>query len=232
MGLEQCTGRLDKLIDYVTPIYIRKENDTELKRLYQLVLKTKWDINIFALAKHLYGYAGKKGDYPSEKKMLLLILDTCDKNEIKKWFGVCKEKLHQEDWQENYETILEKIREKNLKLYLDICMETGREDTVLEYLLGSRRSYDYWDVDDNQYFSKRLAEKYPDEILELYWKDVNSLLRVSRNKNYILAVSFLKKIKALMKSNDRQKEWDAKFRELKEVHKRKRNFMELLGKMK
>ena len=164
--------------------------------------------------------------------MLLLILDTCDKNEIKKWFGVCKEKLHQEDWQENYETILEKIREKNLKLYLDICMETGREDTVLEYLLGSRRSYDYWDVDDNQYFSKRLAEKYPDEILELYWKDVNSLLRVSRNKNYILAVSFLKKIKALMKSNDRQKEWDAKFRELKEVHKRKRNFMELLGKMK
>ncbi len=232
MGLEQCTGRLDKLIDYVTPIYIRKENDTELKRLYQLVLKTKWDINIFTLAKHLYGYAGKKGDYPSEKKMLLLILDTCDKNEIKKWFGVCKEKLHQEDWQENYETILEKIREKNLKLYLDICMETGREDTVLEYLLGSRRSYDYWDVDDNQYFSKRLAEKYPDEILELYWKDVNSLLRVSRNKNYILAVSFLKKIKALMKSNDRQKEWDAKFRELKEVHKRKRNFMELLGKMK
>ena len=111
-------------------------------------------------------------------------------------------------------------------------METGREDTVLEYLLGSRRSYDYWDVDDNQYFSKRLAEKYPDEILELYWKDVNSLLRVSRNKNYILAVSFLKKIKALMKSIDRQKVWDAKFRELKEVHKRNRNFMELLGKMK
>lgn len=232
MGLEKCTGRLDGLIDYIAPIYIKKGNDTELERLYRFVLKTKRDLNICALAKHLYGYAGKKGDYQSEKQMLLLILDTCHKDEIKKWLGICKEKLHEEDWQQNYKTILEKIRNRNLKLYLDICMETGREDTVLEYLLGSRRGYDYWDVDCNQYFSERLAEKYPDEILKLYWRDVNSLLRVSNNKNYALAVSFLKKIKSLMKKNGQQEEWEAKIRELKAVHRRKRNFMELLGKMK
>ena len=87
-------------------------------------------------------------------------------------------------------------------------------------------------MDYNQYFSKRLAEKYPNEILELYWEKVNNYLHISNNKNYELAVSFLKNIKTLMKKNDRQAEWEAKFRELKDKHKRKRNFMDLLGSMK
>ncbi len=231
-GLEACTGRLDELIDYVAPIYIKEKNDAELKRLHQFVLKTKWDFNIFALAKHLYRYADEKGDYQSEKQQLLLILDTCDKSELKKWFGICKEKLQEEDWQENYEKILEKIRNKDLKFYLDICMENGREEIVLKYLQSSHGRYNYWDVDYNQYFSKRLAEKYPNEILELYWEKVNNYLHISNNKNYELAVSFLKNIKTLMKKNDRQAEWEAKFRELKDKHKRKRNFMDLLGSMK
>lgn len=86
-------------------------------------------------------------------------------------------------------------------------------------------------MDCNQYFSKRLAEKYPNEILEIYWQDVDDLLYVSNNKNYEIAVECLKRIKALMKKNKRQAEWEERFSELKEKHKRKRNFMALVGKL-
>lgn len=42
-GLENSSGRLDGLIEYAAPIYIREENDKELRRLYKFVKKTNWD---------------------------------------------------------------------------------------------------------------------------------------------------------------------------------------------
>ena len=228
-GLENCKGRLGELIHYVVPIYTEEGNDTELERLYRFVLKTKNDLNIMAIAEELYQYSCTKGDYVSEKKMLLLILDVCGGGEIERWFEICRKKLHEEDWQQEYETILEKVKTKNKKFYLDICMETGKEQIVLKYLQDEGSGYTYWNVDYGQYFSSRLAEKYPDEILALYWRKVDDLLLEANQKNYVDAVNFLKKIKELMKKNDRQAEWDERFSTLKEKHKRKRNFIALLG---
>ena len=227
-GLERCNGRLDELINYVAPIYIKENRDAELQRLYQFILKTKTDLNIFAMAKQMYKYYSIKNDYESRKRTLLLILDTCQKDEIKKWFKLSKSTLYAEDWQKEYEGILEKVKKTDQKFYLDICMETGREDIVLTCLQNTRYRYDYCSVDYNQYFSKRLAEKYPNEILEIYWGNVNNLLTMSNNKNYETAVFFLQKIKALMKKNEKLEEWEIKFRELKEKNKRKRNFIALV----
>lgn len=230
-GLRNSSGRLDGLVDYIAPIYIREEDDKELERLYKFIIKTKWDVNIAAIAKQLYDYSCKKGDYASKKKMLLLILDTCDKSELKKWFGACEKELQEEDWKEEYENILEKIKKRDQKFYLDICMETGREEIVLKCLQKSGCRCDYWGIDYDQYFSSRLVAKYPNEILDLYWKEVESLLRVSNNRDYETAVSFLKKIKALMKKNKKQEEWEEKINALKETHKRKKNFIALTGKL-
>lgn len=228
-GLEKCDGRLDELINYVAPIYIKEGNEGELRRLYKFALKTKWDINIIAIAKQLYKYSKNTGDYDSKKKMLLLILDTCDKSEIKEWFETCKKELRKADWENEYDCILEKARKKDEKFYLDICMKTGKEAVVLEILKNERHGYDFWDLDYNGYFSKRLFGKYPNEILELYWRDVNFLLKVANNKNYEMAVKLLRKIKSLMKKKGEIEEWKKEFGELKERHKRKRNFMALLG---
>lgn len=231
-GLERCKGRLDELIDYAAPVYMKKKNDKELKRLYKLAVDTKLDGNIAAIAKHLYRYSGQRSDYESKKKMLLLLLDTCDEREIKTWFQACGEELHREDWEREYESLLGKIRNRDLKYYLDICMETGREEEVLKYLQGDcRRVNDWYHVDYNQYFSDRLAEKYPDEILALWWRDVNNLLCVTNKKNYSMVAGFLKKIKALMKKNGRQAEWERKFAGLKEEHKRKKNFLAIVKSM-
>lgn len=195
----------------------------------KLVLETKWNINIIAIAKQLYNYSKETGDYDSEKKMLLLILDTCDKSEIKEWFETCKKELRNEDWEKEYDNILQKIRKKDEKFYLDICMKTGKEAIVLETLQNVRHGYDPWDLDYDGYFSKRLFKKYPNEVLALYWRDVNLLLSVANNKNYDEAVKLLRRIKPLMKKSRNAEEWNKQFDELKERHRRKRNFMALLG---
>ena len=110
-------------------------------------------------------------------------------------------------------------------------MDTGKELIVLERLQNECHGYDYWDLDYDGYFSKRLFEKYPDEVLALYWRDVHSLLSVAKNKNYDLAVKVLQKIKPLMKKNGQAEEWKEQFEALKEKHKRKSNFMSRLGKL-
>lgn len=230
-GMEKSSGRLDELIDYAAPIYIKEENDMELRRMYQFVMETKWNINIVAMAKQLYQYAQRKGDYNSGKKMLLLILETCDKSEIKKWFEVCKRELSEKDWRQEYTTILEKVRKKDEKFYLDICMETGKESVVLESLQNARRGYDFWDLDYDGYFSKRLLKKYRNEVLVLYWRDVNLLLSESKNKNYELAVKLLREIKSLMKKQGNEEKWRMEFGKLKERNKRKRNFIGMLGNL-
>lgn len=109
-------------------------------------------------------------------------------------------------------------------------METGKESEVLDYLQNAGY-FIYRSVDQNQYFSKRLFEKYPSEILALYWQDVNGLLRVSNNENYDMAAKLLKKIKSLMKKINKTEEWNRQFAELKDKHKRKKSFMALVQKL-
>lgn len=227
-GMEKCKGKLDELIDYAAPIYMKERNDAQLQRLYQIAVKTKWNINISAIAKHLYRYAWQLKDYEKKKEMLMLILDTCENGEVKNWFETCKKELTAEDWQKEYENILDKVNRKNHKLYLDICMETGREKIVLKDIQNAAHSYDYWDVDYNQHFSSRLAKKYPNEILELYWKDVNELIRVSNNNRYKTAAELLKQIKGIMRENGQKSQWVSLFEEFKDKNKRKKNFIAML----
>lgn len=127
--------------------------------------------------------------------MLFLLLDSYDKNEIKDWYRVCKRELKEADWKREYDIILCKVKKKDMKFYLDICMETGEKKTVLD--------------------------DYPDEVILLYWRDINQLLRVSNNKNYGIAVDLLREVKKSMIRIKREQEWEQRFRELKEEHKRK-----------
>ena len=158
-GLKESQGRLDELISYIAPVYIKEKSEEELRRLYKLVMKTKWDVNICAIARYLYEYAQICHDDINRKKMLFLLLDTCEKNEIEKWYRACKQELDEAEWKHEREEILCKVKKKNMKFYLDICIESGEGKTVLEHLQRQNHVYDYWDMDYNQYFSSRLLNE-------------------------------------------------------------------------
>lgn len=130
-GLKKSNGRLDELINYAAQIYIEERDEANLRKLYDLALKTKWNLNIAAIAKQLYDYSKIIKDDAAKKKMLMLLLDTCDSNELKSWYSTCKDELGADEWEKEYPGILEKVKKKDVKFYLDICMETGKEDIVL-----------------------------------------------------------------------------------------------------
>lgn len=73
-GLKEADGRLDELISYVAPIYIKEKNEDELRKLYKLVMKTGWDTNICLIAKYLYDYAKNSRDYTNQKKCFFYCL--------------------------------------------------------------------------------------------------------------------------------------------------------------
>lgn len=89
----------------------------------------------------------------------------------------------------------------------------------------------YGNVDSGQYFSKRLFAGYPDEVLALYWRDVHTLLQVTRNSNYEAATDRLAIIRSCMKQIGKTQEWNRQFEELKEKHKKKRNFIAMVQKL-
>lgn len=160
--------------------------------------------------------------------MLLLLMSDCNVAELKKWFSACQKELSEKDWKKEYPGIMETIRQRDKKFYLDFCMETGREAEVLKCLQTAAHGYSYGDLDYDGYFSKRLLKKYPEQILALYWSDVHTLLRVANNRNYETAKSCLEKIKSLMRRQGKTEEWNRQFSELKETHKKKRNFIALV----
>ena len=76
--------------------------------------------------------------------------------------------------------------------------------------------------------SKALAAKYPQDIIDLYWKEVKYYINLGKEKNYLHAVIVLREIRQIMKKNRWTEDWNnyyAKF--LEENHRKKLLIKEL-----
>ncbi len=71
-------------------------------------------------------------------------------------------------------------------------------------------------------------KNYPNEILELYWKEVSIFVNKGKRKNYHHATTVLKEIKGIMTKNKQKDKWELMYNELKTEHQRKRLFMEAI----
>jgi hypothetical protein len=76
------------------------------------------------------------------------------------------------------------VKEKNLNVYLDICLEKSNNTEVLK-LIKDKTRYDSWNnIDYNHEYSRLLIEYYPDEILEMYWKEAVWYIEKGKEMNY------------------------------------------------
>lgn len=82
----------------------------------------------------------------------------------------------------------------------------------------------------------KLAEKrenaHPEDALKVYRRFVEPTLARKNNESYEEAVVLLSKIDKILKRLERTKEWKGYLQELRSNHKRKRNFISLLDKLK
>ena len=222
-GLDQSSGWKDEIYQYLFKYYVECKNEKALGALYEKALKKQRDLD--CIAELMYRYCKQKGDYQGQKNMLIKLLETCNESEILKWYKQCRQDFKPEDWQKEESTISQQVKNKSIKAYLDLCLEMGNKKEVLEIVLHPPRLNFFSSIDSGHRYSKMLVDDYPNEILQLYWGQVHSLINEGQDKNYRKAASTLKEIKSSMLKYKLAAEWKKKLNELKETYKRRRNFL-------
>lgn len=228
-GLDQADGRIDELFNYLFRYCEKKGKDDLLETLYEKAKKR--DRNSGEITEQMYHYYQKNGNYIRKKETLLELISYGDSGRLYERYQECRQELTEEDFAGEETKILALIKERKLPVYLDILMDKGETGEVLKYILqysGKR----WQDLDENHYFSKRLSEKYPVEIVELYWKEAAHWVGLGKEKNYAHAVGVLIEIKKIMDKNKWPAEWDARYAAFREEHRRKRLLMEQLERLK
>ena len=226
-GLDHCTGRLGGIYKYLFERYQENQNEKALWELYEKAIKNQRDIA--CIAELMYEHCKQKGDYQGRKSMLLRLLESCYENSVKKWYEQCQKDFIPDDWHREEATLLRVVKKKSITTYLDICLEKGNGKEVLEYIINAPGGYVLFPINAGHRYSKLLVQDYPNEILQFYWREVHSLISMSKDKYYVIAASTLKEIKAIMMNNKLAEEWEKQFNDLKDIHRRRKNFLKVIA---
>ena len=73
--------------------------------------------------------------------------------------------------------------------------------------------------------ARRREEKYPEDAIDIYRRQVKPLINQTNNRSYEQAIEFLDRIHGLTKKIGKEKEFSAELARLKTEYKRKRNFI-------
>ncbi|NLB20392.1 MAG: hypothetical protein GX829_06120 [Clostridium sp.] len=225
-GLNNGVGSLGEIYVYLFEEY--KDDTPMLMKIYKIAKNKKRDMDtITELLYHLYR---RENDYPNKKKMLFEMFKYCENKELAKWYRISSEELNQADWIEFEPKIFNEIKDKSTLQYLNICLEKNNTSEVLDYLKKQPRLITWEHLDVNHQFSNALSKTYPKEIVELYWEEVHANMDMKKEKFYQEALNILKEIRTIMFKNTQYDEWEKRYEELVTEHKRKKLFINMIGR--
>ncbi|MGX7131028.1 hypothetical protein [Enterococcus songbeiensis] len=226
-GLDESLYNWTDLYKFLFSYYQEKNDEASLLKLYQFSLMKKRNIDV--MTEQMYNYYKKKRETVKQKEMLIKLM-FCT-NDVKKWYERCQEELTTDELAQYEPQFIEVIKKKNPSYYLDICIERGQLATVLLKLQNPNSSYySYSTIDEDHRYSKQLIKEYPQEILALYWQEVDYYAKKGKRKNYSYVVNLLEEIHETMKKLHLEKQWEVQYQKFVVVHKRKRLLMEMLEK--
>lgn len=179
----------------------------------------------------MHQYYREKGEYERQKETIRELFSHINKNDLYKLYGECKKELTAEDFATEEKNILEVIRKRNLSDYFNILMDKRETEDVLAYILQHPNRGEWDDIDANHYFSKRLADQHPREVVEMYWNEVNEFVGRGRVKYYGHVAGVLREIKEIMMENKWDEEWERRYGEFLRVNERKRALMREVGRV-
>lgn len=225
-------GRLDEIYRYLFQYYVKHNDRKALEELYRDSMKKGRDQD--TITELMHGYYKEKGEYEKQKATLLRLLSCADtgrwrgnRGGLYKLYRQCRQELTSEDFDKEEKGILKTIKERDISAYFDILIEKNEMKEVMDYILHSGQ-YGGYGLDQGHYFTKRLSGQYPREIVELYWKETASYVNMGKEANYARAVSVLKEIRQIMKSNKWTDEWKTRYQAFLEEHRRKKLLLRLL----
>lgn len=216
-ALECADGRMDEVYEWLFKKYAKKKQEDKIIGLYHKANEKKQDVDV--MVQLMYQYY--QNDYTKKTKYLLKMIESCETRSIRKWFDECKKVLSDSDFQKKSDYLYSTFKKRNLHDYLQLRIEEGNlQEVLLKLQESSVASYGYG-LDSGHELSKKLAEAYPLEICERYWKECESLCYQSNKKNYMRAVCILKEIKSIMIKHQFSDKWDIKYAEFLDRHGRK-----------
>ena len=122
---------------------------------------------------------------------------------------------------------MRKRKKRNLSVYFDLLMDKGETKEIIDYVIQNP-IYRGWGLDQGHYFSKRLTDDYPRQIVDMYWKEAAYYVGLGKEQNYNHAVRVLKEIRAIMKKNKWTDEWNSRYNSFLLEHRRKKLLLKAL----
>lgn len=224
-GLDKADGRLDEIYEYMFQYYEKKKNEAALEKLYAESEKRSRDQD--TITDLMYQYYRKKGDYDKKKEALLKLVSCCNSRNLYNLYQNCRQELSEKDFSKNESKILNKIKERNLSAYFDLLIDKGETKEVMDYI-AQQTQYRILALDQGHYFSKRLTDEHPREIVDMYWKEAAFYVGLGKKQNYNRAVSVLKDIRTIMKKNKWTEEWSSRYNSFLMEHRRKKLLLKAL----
>jgi hypothetical protein len=221
-GLRRGAGRLDGLYRYLFDRFEKAEDDAAIQSLFDAALKERRDQD--CIAELMYERFSRKGDAAGRKAMLRLLMATCDDESARKWYEQCRQEFSQAEWRKDEGDLLQSVKKKSLTVYLDICLDQGNRKAALDCIVREKEEHVWSTVDTGHRYSRLLVKDFPEEILELYWREVHSLIRRSSDAQYRSAAATLKEIKTILVKRGLADDWQRLFGELKDANRRRKNF--------
>lgn len=216
-ALSKANGRMDEVYRWLFKEYKKKGQEDKIQWLYKTALSRKWNVDTMVELM----YENYSDDYGKKKEYLLKMVKVCDSENIRKWFDECKSELREEDFRKNTDYLYTTLKKRNEYDYLQLKIDEGELQEVYEYLKDNQqRMYEYT-VDTGHNFTMQIADAYPKEICNWYWKECEALCSQGNKKNYMAAVHILVEIKSISGKHKLTEEWERAYADFMERHKRK-----------
>ncbi len=223
---QKVDSRLDEVYEWLYKVYRRENQEEKLIHLYENAQSKRWNLDTMTRLMVEY-YAD---DYEKKRPYLLRMPEVCGNGETKEWLDTCRRELTPEDFDKASGRLYALLKKKAPTDYLQLRIDEGCFDEVLEYLREHpNKPGSYWEVDQGHKLSKQLASRYPEEVCRLYWRECEGLCTMTNKKYYAQAVSILKEIRRICSRSHLETAWQTAYASFLERHKRKRNLMGLIA---
>ena len=224
-ALAKADGRMDDVYKWLFDEYRQNGQEAKIRKLYQSALSKQWDADVMVQMMMDY-YAD---DYDRKKEFLLKMPEVCGFREIRKWFDRCRSELRPEDFQRHQKHLYTVIKKRSMADYLQLKIDDGDLQEVFDYLSSCPPRVVGTGIDENHNLSKQLANAYPKEICERYWKECEVLCAHSNKNHYKRAAQILVEIKKICQKHKLMEEWNRTYQAFLEKNKRKPLLMGIIG---
>lgn len=226
--------------------YIIECFNNNLESISQFILSHKIGVKLLA---ELYDRYRDAGDYEMQKELMLRLVEAEDKDHTRGkgstfWYSKMKEDLKQEDWKKERASLLKRNREHDYERFMYLTLADGDKEKVFKEIMhpaqeypgvtqwwGNRNSY-RWGLDDHFRFSFLIADDYPDQIYEYWWKRIDELVQKQGRENYRCAVNLLERIAEFSSRHRLKDDFKMRISDFAIRHKAKRLLIGMLREMK